>query len=210
MKYQDKPVRLFIEELSSSAPVPGGGGAAALAGAIGAALCSMVGNLTLGKKKYEAVQEDVKVLLDKIKPLQEALLSLMEEDAEAFGQLSLVYKMPKETDEQKRLRDEAMEKALKVATHTPLEICRKAFETIKLHGQMVDRGNLLAISDVGVGVLMAQAALESGMLNVKINTGMIKDRQFAQEVEREVDRLVSDGKKMTQETFHKVMEKISK
>lgn len=210
MKYQDKSVRVFIEELSSSSPVPGGGGAAALAGAIGAALCSMVGNLTLGKKKYEAVQEDVKVLLARIQPLQEALLNLMEEDAAAFGQLSEVYKMPKETEEQKRLRDEAMEKALKVATLTPLEICRKAFEAVKLHGQMVDRGTLLAISDVGVGVLMAQAALESGMLNVKINTGMLKDRQFAQDVEREVDQLVEEGKKMTQEIFQKVLGKISK
>lgn len=209
MKYQDKSVRQFIEELSSSSPVPGGGGAAALSGAIGAALCAMVGNLTVGKKKYESVQEEVKALLAQIQPLQESMLSLMEEDAAAFGQLSEVYKMPKETDEEKSRRAEAMEKALKVATHTPLEICRKAFEIIKLHEQMVDRGNLLAISDIGVGVLAAQAALESGMLNVRINTSMIKDRQFASEVEKEVEQLVTEGKKITQAVYQKVLEKIS-
>jgi formiminotetrahydrofolate cyclodeaminase len=198
----------FIEALASKEPVPGGGGASALGGAIGMALGSMVGNLTLGKKKYADVQDDIKVILEKADALQKELLQLVHKDAEVFEPLSKAYGMPKDTDEQKAEKDRVMEEALKLACSVPLDIMEKALECIELHQELAQKGTRIAISDVGVGVLFMKAALMGASLNVYINTKMMKDRQYACKINERSDKLISDGTRKADEIFEAVFKQI--
>ncbi|MCL2162800.1 MAG: cyclodeaminase/cyclohydrolase family protein [Oscillospiraceae bacterium] len=195
----------FIDVLASKEPVPGGGGASALVGAIGMALGSMVGNLTLGKKKYADVQEDIKAILVKAKALQSDLIKLVQEDAEVFEPLSKAYGMPKETEEQKAEKDRVMEEALKLACSVPMSIMEKAAECIDLHYELGEKGTRIAISDVGVGVLFVKAALIGASLNVYINTKMMKDRGYADEINAKADRLIAEGSDRADKIFEGVM-----
>jgi len=183
----------FIKMLSSKAPVPGGGGASALVGALGVALGSMVGNLTLGKKKYEAVEDDIKRILNKADELQQSLIQLVEKDAEVFEPLSKAYGLPRNTEEEKKIREEVMENALKLACSVPMEIMEKCMEAIGLHEELADKGTKIAISDVGVGVLFCRSALEGASLNVFINTKLMKDREYAEMINEKADRMLSEG-----------------
>ncbi|HHV99892.1 MAG TPA: cyclodeaminase/cyclohydrolase family protein [Clostridiaceae bacterium] len=183
----------FVKMLSSKAPVPGGGGASALVGALGVALGSMVCNLTLGKKKYEAVEEDIKRVLNKAEELQQSLLQLVERDAEVFEPLSKAYGLPKNTEEEKKTREEVMESALKLACSVPMEIMEKCMEAIALHEELADKGTKIAISDVGVGVLFCRSALEGASLNVFINTKLMKDREYAEMMNEKADKMLSEG-----------------
>jgi methenyltetrahydrofolate cyclohydrolase len=183
----------FLELLSSGSPVPGGGGASAMVGALGMALGSMVGNLTLGKKKYENVQEDIMVILKKAELLQNDLTALVEEDAEVFEPLSKAYGLPKSTEEEKLKRDEIMEAALRLACSVPEKIMEKALEAITLHEELAVKGTRIAISDVGVGVLFCKSALMGASLNVFINTKLMKDRDYAAEINRKTDNMLSEG-----------------
>ena len=143
----------FVEELASKAPVPGGGGASALVGAVGAALGNMVGSLTVGKKKYADVQEDILALKARTDKLQAEFLALVERDAEVFEPLSRAYGLPKDTPEQQAEKTRVMEAALKEACAVPLHIMEKCGEAIELHREFAAKGTALAISDVGVGVI---------------------------------------------------------
>lgn len=183
----------FISLLASAAPVPGGGGASALAGALGMALGNMVGNLTLGKKKYESVQEDIKMILDKAGKLQKELLSLVEKDAEVFEPLSKAYGLPRNTEEEKKKRDAVMEEALKLACSVPLDIMEKSVECIALHEELAGKGSAIAISDVGVGVLFCKSALMGASLNVFINTKLMKDREYAAAINLRTEKILTDG-----------------
>lgn len=189
----DKSCKEFLGMLASGAPVPGGGGASAMVGALGTALGSMVGNLTLGKKKYESVQEDIKVILEKADALQNNLFSLVEEDAEAFEPLSRAYGLPKNTEEEKQKRDEIMEDALNVACSVPLKIMEKALEAIDLHEELAVKGTRIAISDVGVGVLFCKSALMGASLNVFINTKLMKNKNNASEINARAEKMLADG-----------------
>ena len=191
--FTEKTCKEFIDILSSKEPVPGGGGASALVGAIGMALGSMVGNLTLGKKKYENYQEDIKVILQKAKKIQEELISLVEKDAEVFEPLSKAYGLPKKTEEEKAIREEVMEKALKAASQVPFEIMKKSLEAIELHEELSSKGTKIAISDVGVGVAFCKSALLGASLNVFINTKLMKDREYAEKLNREAEDIVMRG-----------------
>lgn len=191
--FTEKSCREFAGILASAAPVPGGGGASALAGALGTALGSMVGNLTLGKKKYESMQEDIKVILDKAEVLRNELLSLVEKDAEVFEPLSKAYGLPKNTEEEKKKRDEIMEQALKLACSVPLEIMVKTMDAIALHEELETKGTRLAISDVGVGVLFCKSALMGAALNVFINTKLMKDREYAAQINAKADKMLRTG-----------------
>ena len=172
----------FLGMLSSKAPVPGGGGASALVGALGMALGSMVGNLTLNKKKYENVREDIQRILEKADALQQELLVLVEKDAEVFEPLSRVYGLPRNTEEEKRIREEQMEAALVNACSVPMEIMEKCMACIDLHEELSGKGTRLAISDTGVGVLFCKSALMGAHLNVLINTSLMKNRDYAEEM----------------------------
>lgn len=210
MSMLDKTCHEFIEALASKAPVPGGGGAAALGGAIGMALSNMVGNLTVGKKKYADVEEEVKELIAKGSKIIEELKTLVDKDAEVFEPLSKAYGLPAETEEQKKIKEETLEKCSKDACSVPMEIMRKAFEGIKIHHRMGQIGSMLAISDVGCGVVFLKAALISGMLNVIINLNTIKDQEFVNKTKAEMEQLLNEGSKIADETLEMVINKIKK
>lgn len=195
----------FIEVLASKSAVPGGGGAAALAGAIGMALGSMVCNLTTGKKKYAEYEEAIQEILSKASKLEEELLSMIDKDAEGFYPLSKAYGLPTSTEEEKKFKAETMEKCLKVACEVPMNIVRLCFDSIKLHEELVDKGSKLAISDVGCGVQCLRAAILSGQLNVIINVNSMTDREYAEKIEKECDQLVKDGIRICDEVYQKVL-----
>lgn len=195
----------FIEVLASKAAVPGGGGAAALAGAIGMALGSMVCNLTTGKKKYAQYEEAIQEILVKASKLEEELLSMIDKDAEGFYPLSKAYGLPTSTEEEKKYKAETMEKCLKVACEVPMNIVRLCFDSIKLHEELVDKGSKLAISDVGCGVQCLRAAILSGQLNVIINVNSMSDREYAEKIETECNQLVKDGVRICDEVYEKVL-----
>lgn len=176
--YIDKPLRHFMDKLASKSPEPGGGSVAALTGALGAALVSMVANLTLGKEKYKDVQQDIEVLLKESEKLREQMQDLIQKDTEAYGALSFVYKMPKETEEEKKARAAKMQEALKHACLVPFEIGQKSVEVARLAKKAAEIGNVGAVSDAGVAVLLARACAESAALNVKININSIKDQEY--------------------------------
>ncbi len=187
----DKSCREFLNMLASAEPIPGGGGASAMVGALGAALGGMVGNLTLGKKKYESVQEDIKALLDRAGKLQSELLSLVVKDAEVFEPLSRAYGLPKNTDEEKKHREAVMEEALRLACSVPVELMEKSMEAVALHEEMAVKGTRIAISDAGVGVLFCKSALLGASLNVFINTKLMKDRKYAEAINKKAEMLIS-------------------
>jgi glutamate formiminotransferase/formiminotetrahydrofolate cyclodeaminase len=194
--YIDHPLRFFMDKLASKSPEPGGGSVAALTGALGAALVSMVSNLTLGKEKYLSVQPQIEVLLKESEKLREEMQGLIQKDTEAYGALSAVYKMPKTTDGEKAARAAKMQEALKNACQVPFEIGLKSLEVAKLAERAADIGNVAAVSDAGVAVLLAQACAQSAALNVKINVNSIKDEAYnkdtwsrMQEVLKQVEAL---------------------
>ena len=204
-KIAEKSCIGFVDVLASKAAVPGGGGAAALAGAIGMALGSMVCNLTTGKKKYAQYEEAIQEILVKAGKLQEELLSMIDKDAEGFFPLSQAYGLPTSTEEEKQYKAETMEKCLKVACEVPMNIVRLCHDSIKLHEELVDKGSKLAISDVGCGVQCLRAAILSAQLNVIINVNSMKDREYAQKIDRECNQLVEDGVKICDEVYKKVL-----
>ncbi len=204
----DKSCRDFVNRLASAEPVPGGGGASAMVGALGAALGSMVGNLTLGKKKYENVQEDIKAVLDRAGKLQNELLSLVEKDAQVFEPLSKAYGLPKNTEDEKKNRDTVMEAALRLACSVPVELMEKSMEAVALHEELAVKGTKIAISDVGVGVLFCKSALLGASLNVFINTKLMKDREYAEAINNKAEMLISEGISRADSVYRKVEEQL--
>jgi methenyltetrahydrofolate cyclohydrolase len=198
----------FLDALASKAPVPGGGGAAALGGAIGMALSNMVGNLTVGKKKFADVEDEVKELLEQGYRIIDDLKTLVDRDAAVFEPLSRAYGLPKDTPEEAAHKAKVMEECSITACSVPLEIMRKAYKGIKIHERMGQIGTKLAISDVGCGVVFLKAALVSGYLNVLINLGAIKNEAYLDETNREIGRLLADGTKIADETLQLVIDKI--
>ena len=185
---KDLSLNTFAARLASSAPVPGGGGASALVGAVGVALGNMVGSLTYGKKKYSEVEEAVFALNVRAGELRKELLELIEKDAEVFEPLSKAYSIPKDDP----TRDEVMAVVLKQASEVPLEIMRRCCEAIDLIQIYAEIGSVLAISDAGCGAAICKAALESAALNVYINTKSMKDRQLAEAMNAEVGAMLSE------------------
>lgn len=185
----DLSAKDFIAALSSKEPVPGGGGASAYVGSLGMALGLMVGNLTIGKKKYQDVEEDILLIMAKGQRILDRLTELVKEDAEAFYPLSQAYGLPKNTEEEARTKEETLQKALVKASLVPLEIARYSAQAIDLHEELALKGSRIAISDVGVGVVFAKAALVGAKLNVLINTQMMKDMELKQKIEAEMNEL---------------------
>lgn len=204
----DKTCKEFMDLLASKEPVPGGGGASALVGAIGVALGSMVGNLTIGKKKYADVQEDILNILEKAKRLQNDLIELVEKDAEVFEPLSRAYKLPAGNDEERKKKEEVMEEALKLACTVPVQIMEKALEAIGLHEELAQKGTRIAISDVGVGVLFCKSALMGASLNVFINTKMMKDRDYAEEINNKTLQLIEEGTRRADRVYVEIEKEI--
>ena len=198
----------FIEVLSSAAPVPGGGGASAAVGAFGAALGMMVTNLTIGKKKYAEVEEEIKDVREKLQQLRDELVALVDADAEAFEPLSKAYGLPKETEEQKAEKERIMEAALYEASIVPLKIMETVFKSMDLLKVLAEKGSKIAVSDVGVGILFAQAALEGASLNIFINTKLMKHRESAEELNAKAESLITAGRALRDEVYGDVLGKI--
>ncbi|WMJ77374.1 MULTISPECIES: cyclodeaminase/cyclohydrolase family protein [unclassified Sedimentibacter] len=199
----------FASELASKKPVPGGGGAAALAGALGVALNSMVANFSKGKKKFIGFEKQHEEILEKGEKLAQKLLTAIEKDAENFEPLSKAYVMPSGTEEEKRIKNEVMQKCLKDANEAPLETLRLVYEGILLHDELVDISSKTIISDIGVGVQLLKAALNSAYLNVLININSISDQEYVNKNKEMVKGLLKDGNVKADKIYEKVLKILS-
>ena len=197
---KDQPLQLFLDELASKAPTPGGGSGAAVMGAMAAALVSMVGNLTVGKKGYEEVASDLENTLQQSEKLRHHITNLIQADVEAFNSLMQAYALPRETTDEQAARGVAIQTALKTATEVPLSCARACAEVIALCQTAAEKGNLNVISDAGVAVVAAEAALKSAVLNVEINIGSIKDQTFTEDKSAELKKILQ----MTQDQADKI------
>jgi formiminotetrahydrofolate cyclodeaminase len=188
-----KTLNDFIAEAASSSPTPGGGNVSAVVATQAAAMVCMVANLTIGKKAYAEFEEEAKKVVMNMEAIIERLKSLTNKDMEAFDQYMAVFRMPKETDEDKKARAEAMQAAAKNATNVPLDICRTCLDILVQAKGLSSYGNKMAISDVGVGAMVAEAALKACMLSVDINIPSIKDEKFVADVKAERARLFTEA-----------------
>lgn len=208
MSFLQSDLVAFTDALSSKAPVPGGGGASALVGAIGVALGSMVGNLTVGKKKYAHVEDDIKAAMEKAESLRTTLLQLIDQDAVVFEPLAKAYGLPKDTPEQQAEKARVMELCLRDACSVPMEIMRTLCAVIDLHKEFGEKGSMLAISDVGVGVICCKAALQGASLNVFINTGSMTDKDYAKQIEAEADHMLTTYCALADQIYADVVTKL--
>ncbi|HPB17609.1 MAG: cyclodeaminase/cyclohydrolase family protein [Clostridia bacterium] len=206
--FRNKSIEEFIEVLSSKEPVPGGGGASALAGTMGTALARMVGNLTLGKKKYIDVQEDISVLQQKTLILTGELMDLIDKDAEVFLPLSKAYSLPGATLEEREYKDRVMEEALNIACSVPVMIMEKSYQMLLLLGEYADKGLKIAISDVAVSSVMLRAAISGASVNVYINTKIMKDRNKAEGLNSHCDDLMQKGMDLADKIFERIEKKL--
>lgn len=192
MELMNLSCEAFLEDLAGSAPAPGGGGAAALVGAAGAALGNMVGSLTVGKKKYAAVEADILILNRRAAALRKQLEGLVQADADAFTPLAAAYKLPKETPEQQAHKAAVLEAALEGACAVPLEIMSACCEGIALAAEYAEKGSVMAVSDAGCAALFCKAALQAAGLNVSINTRLMADNARAAALNAQADAMLAE------------------
>lgn len=195
----------YLEVLSSKAPVPGGGGASALAGALGAALGQMVGNLTTGKKRYADVEEEIQEYLAELAILQKDILSLADEDAAVFAPLAAAYGMPTETAAAQAEKDRVMEANLLSASVVPMQIMKKAMAVIDVLEELEQKGSRMALSDVGVAVQFARTAMTGAVMNVYINTKSMKNREKAEELNESANEMLKEGTERADVVYDKVL-----
>jgi formiminotetrahydrofolate cyclodeaminase len=203
-----RPLGTFLDELASGAPTPGGGSAAAIMGAMGAALISMVCNVTIGKKGHEAVEAEMKSVRDESEKLRLRLTSMVAEDIAAFDGLMAAYRLPKLTEEDKSRRAAAIQSSLRAATDTPLACARACAEVVALSKRAGEKGYAGVISDAGVGVLAANTALRSAALNVYINAPSLKDRAFADAATAELEQLLDTCARESELVFELVRSRL--
>lgn len=204
MSMNDMSVRDFAKELAAQTSVPGGGGAAALFGALGAALGSMVGVFTVGKKKYADVESDIIAMNKKAEKLRKELLQCIDDDAKGFEPLSKAYGIPKDAPG----RDETMEKCLRDAAAVPMRIAELSCEVIDLAAEYAAKGSSLMISDAGCSAAAAETALKCAVLNVRINTKFMKDRDYAEKMDRRSDELVATYCAKAEKTYKLVADAV--
>ena len=204
MKFIDQTVASFTQELASPAPVPGGGGASALVAAIGISLGDMVGELTVGKKRYADVEEDIRLLMERSQALRIRFLELVDEDAEVFAPLAKAYGIPKDDPN----RAQVMEEALRTACSVPMDIMRACAQALDIIEEFAAKGSKLAISDAGCGAILCKAAMQAASLNVFINTKSMKDRDCAAALEEEANALLTKYTALGDSVFETVVNKI--
>ena len=205
---EEKKICEYLEVLSSKAPVPGGGGASALAGALGNALGQMVVNLTVGKKKYAEVEEEMQEYLERLKTMQQEFLHLSDRDAEVFAPLVECYRLSSATPEEKEHKETVMEEKLLDASMVPVEIMEKALELLEILDVLADKGSRMAVSDVGVAVQFTRTALLGAVMNVYINTKSMKNREKAEEINQNAKRMIKIGTSQADEIYEKVLEQL--
>ena len=190
---KDQTIQEFLDVLSSKQPVPGGGGASALGGALGTALGLMVGNLTVGKKKYAAVEADVKAAMEKLQLLQQKMVKLADDDAKVFAPLAAAYSLPTGTEEERAYKAAVMEENLLAASLVPMEIMEAAVESLEILDELESKGSVMAVSDVGVAVQFIRTALTGAVMNVYINTKSMKDLDKARELNEKAEMILDNG-----------------
>ncbi|MHB8173621.1 MAG: cyclodeaminase/cyclohydrolase family protein [Nitrospirota bacterium] len=206
--YVDQPMRHFLDKLSSKSPEPGGGSAAALVGSEAAALVGMVCYLTLGKEKYADVQDDIEKIKDGAEKLRTELMRLLQEDTEAFAAASAAYKMPKDTEEQKAVREKRIQEGLKAATEVPFAIGLRSLEVARLSVPAGEKGNKGAVSDAGVAALFAAAAVNAAAMNVRINLVSIKDPAYVKEKWEKMQAMVREAGELREKVVKITYDKI--
>lgn len=207
-KLASMKVASFLSELASNSPAPGGGSVAALSGSLGAGLTSMICNLTVGKEKYADVQDDIKKVLKQSEKLRKRLEELVDEDTNAFNDVMKAFKMPKDSEEQKKKRSSAIQKGYKKAAQVPLDTARTCAEILDVAKTAAEKGNVNSITDAAVSALMAQSGVIGAILNVKINLGSIKDEAFVKKLSSELDSLEKTTKDKTEEVLRIVNSKM--
>ncbi len=209
MTLPEKSLASFIDDLASSSPAPGGGSVAALSGALGSALTSMVCRLTIGKKKYAEVGEEMESVLGMAEDLRAKFLRLVDADTEAFNKVMDAYSLPKDSEDRKALRNAAIQAATKEAALVPLECMKHGIDALALARAVARNGNLNSVSDAGVSALMIQAGIEAAALNVKINLSGITDTDFVEWKSADVASILRTGREAAEEILSIVGEKIS-
>ncbi len=205
---KDDSIQKFLDELASSSSTPGGGSAAAVMGAMGAALVSMVCNLTIGKKNYAEVEAEMREVLGQSESLRHKLTGMINDDVAAFNQVMAAYGMQKNSDDEKTRRTAAIQEALKRATQVPLSCAKACSEVMQLAKRAAEKGNVNVVSDAGVAVLTACAALKSAALNVYVNTAAIKDQAFNAQKQAELDKVLADADSFTDGVYELVKGKL--
>ncbi|MBC8590894.1 cyclodeaminase/cyclohydrolase family protein [Wansuia hejianensis] len=208
----EKSLKDYVLEAASGNPTPGGGSVSALAGSLGTALTNMVGNLTFGKKGYDELSDEVKEKMEgNFKLLKEKIDNLnhiVDEDSKAFDQVMLAFKLPKDTEEDKKLRTEAIQEGYKKALEVPLKCARECYEVLKLQDVFSQYGNKNAITDVGVGALLVYSGMEGALLNVRINLLSIKDNDYKEQIQKEVDSILEEGNNLKNAIMKTVYERL--
>lgn len=210
MNFEEMSLKNFVSALAKKDPVPGGGGAAALTATVGMALGNMVGNLTVGKKKYISVESEIIDLIEKAEALQYELLNLIQRDAECFAPLSKAYGLPAKTEAERSEKEKIMEKCLMQACSVPIIIMEKCCKAIDLTEEFAAKGSKMAISDAGCSAALLKSALRSASLNVYINTSYMKNRNRAMQLENYADDMLSSYSKKADSIFDFVTENIRK
>ncbi|MCG4579407.1 cyclodeaminase/cyclohydrolase family protein [Clostridium cochlearium] len=201
---KDMTIKEFIYETASDSPAPGGGSIAALSAASAAALIEMVANLTIGKKGYEEVEEEMKELKGVAAEYKEKFINYIDEDSDSFNKIMDAFKMPKNTEEEKKARTKIIQEGFKGAATVPLNVAKDAFELLALAEKVIEKGNQNAVTDGAVAAMSARTAVHSALYNVKINLGSIKDEEFVNNTKKEIEKLESNVDKIEKEILNKV------
>lgn len=205
---EKQTIHEFLDILSSKQPVPGGGGASALAGALGTALGLMVGNLTVGKKKYADVEEEVILMMEKLTSMQAEMVHLSDEDARVFAPLAAAYGLPSGTEEEKLYKQAVMEENLLEASLVPLRVMELSVEILGILRELEQKGSVMAISDVGVAVQFIRTALTGAVMNIYINTKSMKDKEKAKEIDNQAIRFLSEGVVLADKIYTNVLQRL--
>jgi len=208
MGYLNEPLKTYCDALASGNPTPGGGSAAALVGALGAALNSMVANFTVGREKFASVDADVRMLLADGERLRAHLERLAQADTEAYGKVSAAYQMPRETDDEKAARQDAIQEALKAAAEVPMQAVTACHGVLKIATELLDKGNPNLITDVGVAAKFALAAMECATLNAEINLIHIKDKAYVDASFDSMKPLLEEGERLGKDVWHAVIHRV--
>lgn len=206
MAFKEQTVHMFLEELASSSATPGGGSAAALAGAMGAALISMVCNLTIGKRRFADVENELRDALEESESLRRQLTSLVDADTHAFDRVMAAYRLPKETEAEQATRQPAIQSALQGATQVPLETATACAAVVELAARVVAKINPNALSDAGAAALLAEAGLRGAQLNVAINLAAIRDSNFVREKQQDLNTVLSGADQQKERVFSYVLD----
>jgi formiminotetrahydrofolate cyclodeaminase len=206
--YASEALQVYLDDAASNKPAPGGGSVSACVGALGAALVSMVCNLTLGKEKFAGVEAEIAELVKATESARARLEKLLQEDTTAYSGVIQAYKLPKDTDAEKAARKAAVQAGLIVAANVPLEICKVAVEVCRLSKTAAELGNPGAVTDAGIGAILGEAAVVGGALNVKINLGSIEDCDYVETAAAQIDTMQKEAAALREEVLAITLSKI--